>query len=177
MTALHLFGCSFNQPALPALAAFVYPKPGRNSLGYMGEVTVQRRLESYDYYVRPGRHLEGDLYAINHRSGETFRVEVKTAMQSVDRKWRFTLWVKGHTDYRDSEVVILLAVLADFTYVPFTIRVADLGQRSQLCISSHPASYAGWLSAYRLPPDADLLSPLETPLSEAELVRPVHQNV
>lgn len=154
----HLFGCQIAQPALPGFAALVYPKPSRSSLGWMGEVTVQHQLQAAGYEVCPGRRGEGDLHAIDRRSGETFRIEVKTAMQSIDRKWRFLLWKPGRTNYRCSDVVILLAVLADFSYVPFAIRVDDLGQRSQLCITSHPASYRGWLSPYRLAADADLLS-------------------
>jgi len=158
MTGLTLFGCNFRQPALPGFAALVYPRPRRSSIGWMGEVTAQHALNAAGYQVRPGRRGEGDLYAVDCRSGETFRVEVKTAMRSTDRKWRFLLWKRGRTDYRHSDVVVLLAVLDDFSYVPFAIRVADLGQRSQLCITSHPASYRGWLSPYRLPATADLLS-------------------
>jgi hypothetical protein len=181
MTAL--FGCHFDQPCLPGFAALVYPHPRRSSLGLIGEVTVQRQLEAAHYWVRPGRPGQGDLHAIVRSTGQVIRVEVKTAMQSVDHKWRFTLWKDRHTDFRFSDVVILLAALADFSFVPFAVPVADLGQRSQLCITSHPATYKGWLSPYRLSSTADLLTPLvmhgegpgerwaevlERPLSEAK---------
>lgn len=154
-----LFGCNFAQPALPGFAKLVYPTPRRSALGWMGEVTVSQQLQAAGYHVQPGRAGEGDLRAIDTRTGQILRIEVKTALQSIDRKWRFLLWKPGHTDYRHSDVVILLAVLDDYHYVAFAIPRADLGQRSQLCISSNPATYKGWLASYRINPAADLLSP------------------
>lgn len=163
-----LYGCQFAQPALPGLCSLVYPTPRRSTLGRMGEITVEKALKAAGYQVRQGRRHEGDLHVIDRGTGQVLFVEVKTAMRSVDRKWRFTLFVRGKTDYRHSDVVVLLAVLDDFTYVPFAIPVPDLSDRSQLCITSHPATYAGWLAAYRLSPTAVDLLPgvVEKPLSE-----------
>lgn len=163
-----LFGYQSHQPALPELAAMVNTKPSRNALGWMGEVTIQRQLEAAGYQVRLARRGEGDLHVVDPHTGWVLRIEVKTAMRSTDRKWRFTLWSKGRTNYRNSDVVILLAVLDDYQYIPYTIPVANLGQRSQLCITSNPQSYKGWLSVYRLSPATNLLSRLEEPLSEVE---------
>lgn len=165
MTPPTLFGCQFAQPALPGLASLVYPTPRRGVLGWMGEMTVRQQLTTCGYTVRPGRRNEGDLHAVDHTTGQKLRIEVKTALRSIDHKWRFLLFKHGRTDYRFSDVVILLAVLDDFRYIPYTIPVQHLGQRSQLCITSHPATYAGWLSAYRLLPTANLL---ENHLSEVE---------
>lgn len=150
-----LFGCQFQQPALPTFGALVYPKPSRYSLGWMGEVTVQQRLSHLGYHVTPARRAEGDLRVIDPATGQILRIEVKTALRSIDHKWRFTLIKSGCTDYRHSNLVVLLAVLDDYTYIPFSIPVAVLSDRSQLCITSHPATYKGWLAPYRLP---DLLS-------------------
>lgn len=164
-----LYGCQFAQPALPNFAALVYPHPRRYSLGWMGEVTMQRQLESAGFQVRPGRRGEGDLHAVDTRTGQVHFIEVKTAMRSTDRKWRFTLYKRGCTDYRNSDLIILLAVLDDFSYISFTVPVAQLGQRSQLCITSHPASYKGWLAPYRQSPASDLLlTPLSMSLRNGE---------
>lgn len=165
-----LYGCQFAQPALPGFASLVYPTPRRFMLGHMGEMTVQNALNAAGYQARKGRHNEGDLHVVDRSTGQILYVEVKTAMRSTDRKWRFTLFVRGKTDYRHSDVIVLLAVLDDFTYVPYAIPVPDLGSRSQLCITSHPATYAGWLAPYRLNPGANLLTACttETPLSEME---------
>lgn len=169
MTLPLLFGLQFNQPALPGFSSLVHPVR-RHTLGSLGEITVHKALEAAGYQVRAGRRSEGDLHVTDRPTGQVLRVEVKTALRSSDRKWRFTLWVAGRTDYRHSDVVILLAVLEDFRYIPYAIPVADLGQRSQLCITSHPASYAGWLAPYRLNPGANLLAACTTEkrLSEVE---------
>lgn len=144
-----LFGCHFAQPALTGFESLVYPKPRRQALGDMGEITVRGQLESAGYLVSRGRRGEGDLHVVDPLTGECWRVEIKTALRGRDRKWRFLLYKSGKTNYRCSDVVILLAVLDDFHCIPYTIPVRDLGARSQLVITSHPATYAGWLSVYR----------------------------
>lgn len=147
-----LFGCSLPQPPLPGFE-FVIPDIHRRTLGYAGEMTAARLLTESGYrVVRSFRH-EGDLKAQNTHTGEIFRIEVKTAMRGADGKWRFLLYKRsrfGVTDYRNSDIVLLLAVVESFQVVPFVIPVTALGfNRVQLAVTSHPLRYAGWLAAFR----------------------------
>ncbi|MBZ0284053.1 MAG: hypothetical protein K8L97_25155 [Anaerolineae bacterium] len=146
---MKLYGCNFHQPCLPTFEKLIYGRPFRRTLGWMGEKTVQNALECAGYRVQLGRPHEGDLHVIHPNTGQLWRVEVKTALRSVDRKWRFSLWKHGHTDYRDSDVVVLLPTHSNFEAVPFVIPTNELGQRSQLVITSDPETYRGMLACYR----------------------------
>lgn len=147
-----LFGCSLPQPTLPGFE-FVIPDIHRRTLGFAGEMTAARLLTEAGYRVTRSHRHEGDLKAQNPYTGELFRVEVKTAMRGRDGKWRFLLFKNsrfGMTDYRHSDVVLLLTVIESFQVVPFVVPVAALGfRRVQLAVTSHPLRYAGWLAAFR----------------------------
>lgn len=123
----------------------------RRNIGTWGKLTVYQRLEKAGWLVS-FCHCEkrGDLRATNPLTGEVLYIEVKTARQGRDKKWRFTLVKDGCTDYRDSDKVVLLAVLKSGDVVPFIIPVSEIPSRRQICITSHPASYTGWAASYRV---------------------------
>jgi len=130
------------------MAAMSYP---RRAVGALGEMAAAKLLEMRGYRVSftGAAEKRGDLRVVSPVTGEVVRVEVKTARRCKDGKWRFTLKKKQHTDYRHSDVVVLLAVIGGGAVVPFVIPVADLGERSQVCITSSPAKYAGRWARYR----------------------------
>jgi hypothetical protein len=125
----------------------------RNYLGTAGEVWAARALEAAGYKVRLD-HQRGDLTAIT-KDGEILYVEVKTARQGKDKKWRFTLykyWQKRLcTDHNRADFVILLCVLKPGCCVPFVVPTDRLSAQRQAVITSHPDKYAGKLSLYRQP--------------------------
>lgn len=165
-----LFGHSQPQPPLPGFE-LVLPDCHRHTLGYAGEMTAARLLTEAGYRVVKAFRYEGDLKAQNRQTGELFRVEVKTAMRGGDGKWRFLLFKKsrfGVTDYRHSDIVILLAVVEAFQVVPFVVPVESLGRnRVQLAITSHPLRYAGWLATFR----CDGIIRLESDVRAADIGR------
>lgn len=123
----------------------------RRNIGTWGELTVYNKLEQAGWNVSFCHYEKrGDLRAVNPDTGELLYLEVKTARQGRDKKWRFTLVKDGCTDYRDSDRVILLAVLKSGEVVPFIIPVSEIPARRHICISSHPACYKGWAAAYRV---------------------------
>jgi len=126
-----------------------YLSSNRRALGALGERMAAHLLTEAGYLViSPKRAHSGDLRAIVGANG--FCVEVKTARKSCDGKWRFTLYKPGHTDFRDSDVVLLLAVLQSGRCIPFAIPVAEIeSDRQQICITSHPERYAGRWAIYR----------------------------
>lgn len=138
------------QLALPTMQIYLSDQK-RKAIGTMGEITVARMLElsGYEVSFTHVRERRGDLRVYDIQSGEIVRVEVKTARRSKDGKYRFTLFKKGCTDYRDADVVVLLPVLKSGRTVPFVIPVDDLGNRSQVCITSHPEEYSGMWVKYR----------------------------
>lgn len=133
---------------LPDLATL-----SRRTLGRLGELTAWNGLEASGYRVQRSRRYQGDLRVITG-DGEVLYVEVKTARQCSDNKWRFTLYSRG-CDHRHSDVVLLLALL-DYQAVPFMIPVKDLPGH-QCVITSDPTTYRGRLARFRQ--DMPLLLP------------------
>jgi hypothetical protein len=125
--------------------------PTCRAVGAHGEVLARHMLCRSGYEVATtGRGARrGDLLAIAPDTGEFWRVEVKTARRCKDGKWRFTLVKNGHTDHRDSDVVLLLAVTITGHAVPFLIPVADILNAWQITITSTPTEYTGKYARYR----------------------------
>lgn len=129
-----------------------YLASNRRALGALGERLAALLLTEAGYQVQSAESARaGDLRAI--LSENEFRVEVKTARRGRDSKWHFTIRKNdqyGHTDYRDSDVVVLLAVLRSGRCVSFVIPAGDIPDEQQhICITSHPERYAGRWSVYR----------------------------
>src|SRR3972149_4905962 len=127
------------QMTLPTMQMYLSDSK-RKAVGTMGEITIARMLECSGYdvsFTHPGEK-RGDICAVSRSTGEIMRIEVKTARRATDGKYRFTLFKKGHTDYRDSDVVILLPVLKSGRVVPFVLPVERLGKRSTVLITSPP---------------------------------------
>jgi hypothetical protein len=123
----------------------------RRGIGALGERLAAHLLERAGYLVshtRPGER-RGDLRVVDQTTGEIVRVEVKTARRSQDKKWRFTLRKRGHTDHRQSDIVILLAVMPSGRAIPFVVPVHVLRHQNQAVITSHPETYGGKLAVYR----------------------------
>jgi hypothetical protein len=138
------------QPALPSLNIALVDR-SRRSIGLMGENHAARLLEQSGYLVSFTQYAEkrGDLRAIDCKTGQIYKVEVKTARRSIDRKWRFTLYMPGLTDHRHSDVVILLAILECGSIIPFVVPIHILKDQRQAVITSHPETYAGKLAEFR----------------------------
>lgn len=132
----------------------ILASPGRNGIGRLGEHLACLLLEKRGYkcsFAQKGSK-RGDLRVVDPETGAVQRVEVKTARKSSDGKWRFLLWKKDKQDYRHADYILLLAVWISGEVTCFTIPVADLGERSQICISSHPLHYTGRWATYRQTP-------------------------
>ena len=129
-----------------------YLASNRRALGALGERMAAHLLKDAGYQVKSADSARsGDLRAI--LSEKQFRVEVKTARRGRDSKWHFTIRKNdqyGHTDYRDSDVVVLLAVLRSGRCVCFVIPAGDIpDQQTHISITSHPERYAGRWAEYR----------------------------
>lgn len=124
------------------------------SAGVHGEQLAAALLERAGYrvdYVRQAEHA-GDLKATDPATGETWRVEVKTARRERSGRWQFLMRKAdrhGVTDCANADVVLLLAVLKTGTAVPFLIPCPALAGVQKITISSHPEEYAGKWSIYR----------------------------
>lgn len=136
-------------------------KHGRKRTGMLGEAIAAKMLErgGYDVTFTEEGTFCGDLRVVDKQTGQVTKVECKTARRAVDGKWRFTLTSTGtgRTDYRHSDVVVLIAVHdVTGTVTPFVIPVDQLGDRCQVCISSQPDRYAGRWADYRQSPHRGL---------------------
>ena len=125
----------------------------RRVVGLYGELMAARLFEAAGYAVTTlrSRSRRGDLLVIDTSTGESFRVEVKTARQGVDRKYRFVLMKRGHSDYRDAEFLLLMPLLPrSGKPVPFLIPVSAFPFRTTAVIYGDPRETSGMWSPWRV---------------------------
>lgn len=138
------------QLTLPSFATALADR-SRRGIGALGEKTAAHLLKQSGYVVsfcQVGQK-RGDLRAVSTATGQVHQVEVKTARRGKDGKWRFTLYLAGKTDHRHADVLMLLAVLESGNIITFVVPVAQITDKHHAVITSHPATYAGKLAAYR----------------------------
>jgi len=124
----------------------------RLALGALGEryaaILFRRAGYEVSHTHRDGR---GDLL-VYVAAGTKFKVEVKTARQNAEGRWRFCLYKSdkhGRTDYHDSDFVVLLAVTRSGHAVSFLIPTGDIDARTQITFTSNPRTYSGRWATYR----------------------------
>lgn len=124
--------------------------------GVYGEKIALQLLRDNGYVVTKGsRHVGYDLVAIDHLTGESMRVEVKTARCNIRGEWAFTFRKHdryGYANHLHSDVMLLLAMLKTGLFVPFVIPVEDVHDIRAVTICSHPQDYAGKYARYRQNP-------------------------
>lgn len=122
--------------------------------GFVGERVVMEHLSSSDWHTHQAASVNcGDVIATNRVTGETLRLEIKTAKKAKNGQYQFCITKAdkhGATDYRHSDVVILICVDAAGGFYLYVIPASSLklGQQ-RLSISSHPTVYNGKYSCFR----------------------------
>jgi len=136
-------------PTLPGIFRNL-ANPTAQALGALGEQLVFRILESKGYTVSNVHSGErrGDLRAVTP-NGEIMRVEVKTARQTKDGKYHFSLLKEGKRDHRDSDLIIFLCVTRAGFVVPFVIPTSVLSNHKATSICGDPYHYNGKYRPYR----------------------------
>lgn len=123
--------------------------PTCRALGTLGEQFAYRILEKrYHVSNTHPKERRGDLRVVTDE-GVVLRVEVKTARMGQDGNWRFRLYKPGHTDHRDSDVVVALCVMPAGYVIPFVIPTSVVAQQTALVIASDPNNYAGKYARFR----------------------------
>jgi hypothetical protein len=118
----------------------------RHGLGVAGERIASAALINAGYEVTTLQRGGTDLRAKNPLTGELFKVEVKTARRSKDKKWRFALQTQ-RTSHLKSDVVMLQQILDSGAVYTYVIPAQDLGNRKLITVPS--ANYSGKWAAYR----------------------------
>jgi hypothetical protein len=135
-------------PSLPGIIHKL-SNPTCRALGTLGEQFAHRILEKrYHVSNTHPKERRGDLRVVTD-DGLILRVEVKTARMASDGCWRFTLHKKGHTDHRDSDVILALCVMPAGYVVPFVVPTPVVAEQNALVIASDPNIYAGKYARYR----------------------------
>lgn len=105
----------------------------RMQLGQFGEDYVRAELRRAGYdVITPRKGTGGDLLACG------LRIEVKTAYQNRDGKYRFCLCKddhSGHTDHRKSDVVILLCCSSAGLVTSFVVPVVALENKNHISLT------------------------------------------
>lgn len=119
-------------------------KSDRNGRGAAGETFAADLLKKAGYDVqKPNARKTGDLRAVDIRTGEFWRVEVKTALKRPDGKFCFHLVQRG-TDYRYSDYVVLIAVMPGGKVASFLIPVDVLKKRGAKTITISNLNSGYW---------------------------------
>lgn len=115
-----------------------------NQLGRWGESYVWAELQHAGYDVQ--LPLKGDGYDLLVGG---LRIEVKTAAQGHDRRYRFCLSTK-RSDHRHADVVILLAVSTAGLITSFVVPVEALTLKDNITLPKL-RGYRGKYAEYRKP--------------------------
>jgi Holliday junction resolvase-like predicted endonuclease len=131
------------------ILSYLNGKCSRKAVGAWGEILIQKLLHEKGKRVKmvnPGLSL-GDLCIVDETGEILQRIEVKTARQGKDKKWRFVLEKSKHTTIQNVDVVMLVVVDRYFPYI-YAIPTEKLVGKRQVCITSHPTRYAGRYREY-----------------------------
>lgn len=120
--------------------------------GKIGEKLVSQMLTWQGYQVRqPDGRCQGDLSVVDLTTGETIKVEVKTARTNVLGRYQFCLKKNdkyGGTDCARSDVIVFLCVTKSGSHALFVIP-SEICQQRQLTIFGNPHEYRGKWAGYR----------------------------
>lgn len=119
------------------------------ALGTLGEQFAYRILEKRYHVSNTHPKERRGARRVVTDDGLLLRVEVKTARIGRDRNWRFRLYKPGHTDHRNSDVIIALCVIPSGYVVPFVIPTSFVAEQNALVIASDPSTYAGKFARFR----------------------------
>jgi uncharacterized C2H2 Zn-finger protein len=141
---------SKRSPMLADFLRFNSKQSKHYDLGHAGEKLAIAMLQDAGFKAyKTGERNEGDIHAKCPKTGQLFRVEVKTASRSEARKnWQFCLNKPMHTSTSHSDYILLICVAEKdvFTYL---IPSSFLAGISQFCITSHPTKYKGKAAPFR----------------------------
>ena len=132
------------QSVLPTFTGYLLDN--RRSVGLYGEQYLSNLFERQGHKVSSS-HKCGDLTVINP-DGEIVHVEIKTSRPNAGR-WQFNLFKAKHTDFRHSDVVILLCIGKTGDITPFVIPTANLDPIQSITIYRSPKDYSGIYARYR----------------------------
>lgn len=119
------------------------------SLGAWGEKYAKAQLERLGFKVERSTAHNGDLRVFQPETGEIVRYEIKTARKNVRGRYQATVHKAEHACLDGSDYVLfIIRTSATFVY-SYLIPCADI-TGSQITITSHPTTYAGKWSRYRL---------------------------
>lgn len=120
--------------------------------GSIGETLVLEMLKAQGYQARKTTgKCRGDLLVTDQTTGETVKVEVKTARADGRGKFQFCLKKDdryGGTDCTRADVLVLLCVTKSGSHALFVMPSENLNQRA-LTISGNPHEYSGKYKNYR----------------------------
>jgi len=115
-----------------------------NQLGAWGEKYVWHECRKAGFDVKSNDGGGGDLM-ING-----LRIEVKIAAQGHDRRYRFCLCNKGHSDHRRADIVVLLAIASSGLIHSFVLPIEALTNKDFVTIPTL-RGYKGKYAEYRKP--------------------------
>ena len=134
----------------PLSIHLTYSQHSHNDIGLHGENHVAQLFRDAGYIVRDcskQRH-SGDLCITDPTTGETFRIEVKTAREDYRGVYGFCTRKTGFTDCSYSDFVAMLCIDKHNSHYLYLVPVSCIsGQFTS--ITSHPTKYKGKYSSFR----------------------------
>lgn len=142
---------SRSKPSSSFLAAMLAfnAKTSNMNVGDAGERLGIALLQDSGYKaIKPAGKHAGDIHAVCRKTGELFKVEVKTSTWSQDHKrWQFCLKKHRHTDCQHSDFILFILIEKSraFTYL---VPSAFLAGITQFAIRSTPEQYKGRIAPF-----------------------------
>lgn len=115
--------------------------------GLSGEQYASDLLVKCGYI--PQKCRKSDFKVINPGTGETLKLEVKTAQKRRDGRFVFHI-LNDRTDYRQSDFLLLFCIQKSGYPIAFVIPTDAFEKRSTIVIGSDPVRYVGMWSQYRI---------------------------
>lgn len=136
--------------SIPLSTTILYSAQSHNEIGTHGEQYVERLFREAGYIVRncSKTHFSGDLCIVDPATGETFKIEVKTARQDNRGCYGFCTRKAGMTDCSYSDFVALLCIDKHGNHFTYLVPVSCFGGQFT-CITSHPTRYRGKYAPFR----------------------------
>lgn len=148
-TSYHSVSRSKSRSSLAASLLAFNSKTTNTDIGSAGERLAIAMFEEAGYQARKPKYHGVDLEVRDHKTGEFFTVEVKTANRSESRKsWQFCLNKPKNTCACNS-AYILLILIAEKTVFTYLLPSDFLADTKQFTISSHPEKYKGKIAPFR----------------------------
>jgi len=140
-------------PVQAWLARTILNSPNAKARGTAGEMLARELLLASGYFAGTTRKYgTGDILAFDHKAQRQFKIEVKVSRQGYQGDYKFCLRKEGKggkTDFRKSDVLMLICVSKSGAFTVFCINTVNVGDVWSITLPGRLTGYAGKYRQYK----------------------------